>query len=108
MDSPAKILGRSAPAATIETVLYTVPDSYNAHIQGFIVVNRDAAGASFRFSISPKGAATVTRDYLYYDLPIDGNDAFLATLDLELEPTDVVRIYASSALLSFALFGDKR
>ena len=105
---PIKVLTRLAPSAAVEELLYSVPLSSAAKIQGFTVANRSAVPTSFRFSISPKGAATVAADYVYYDLPITGNDTFMSTLDVELEAQDVIRVYATLATLSFTLYGGPR
>jgi hypothetical protein len=53
------------------------------------------------------GAATSNKDYLYYDLLIGGNDTFIATIGVTLATTDVVRVYASSANISFSLYGSE-
>jgi len=100
-----KILARLAPNAATETDFYTVPVSRGARVQGLTVCNRSAVATSFRISVSPKGAATGTRDYLYYDLPITGNDTFMATLDTDLETGDVIRVYNTLATLTFVLYG---
>ena len=46
-------------------------------------------------------------DSLYYDLPLAANDTFAATLGVTLGTTDKVRVYASTANLSFNLFGQE-
>jgi hypothetical protein len=69
------------------------------------VCNRSATPTSFRISVAPAGAADSLEQYLWYDLAIDGNDGFAATIGMTLEATDVVRVYATLATLSFNLFG---
>lgn len=99
-----KILGQSAPAATTEAVLYTVPDSKGAVVSSLVVCNRSTS-ATFRISVSYGGNATANTDYLYYDLPIAANETFIATIGITLSNADRVRVYASSANLTFNLFG---
>lgn len=103
-----KTLGQQAPNATTETDLYTCPaTSADTVISTFIVCNRSATQATFRLSNSVGGGATANKDYIYYDVILAGNDTFAATLGLTIAPTDVVRVYASTANLSFSLFGQE-
>ena len=102
-----KILGQTSPLAATETALYVVPAATAAVISTVVVCNRGVA-ATFRVSISPSGAATDPKDFLYYDLPIVDNDTFAATFGLTLSATDVVRVYSSSTDLSFNIFGTER
>jgi len=55
--------------------------------------------------VAVAGAALATKQYLYYDVAIGGNDTFMATIGITLATTDVVRVYATLATLSFNLFG---
>ena len=105
MPEDRKVLGQSAPAAATLTGLYTVPGSTEAVISTFTVANRSPVATSFRMSVAPAGAGDDVKQYLYYDVAIPGNDTFAATLGLTLAATDVVRIYATLATLSFSIFG---
>lgn len=107
MATTFKILGQVAPSATTETVVYTVPSSTSAVISTITVCNRGAAAATFRISVSVAGAATANKDYVYYDLPIGAYDTFGATMGITLSAADVVRVYASTANLSFNIFGSE-
>lgn len=100
-------LGQAAPNATTETVLLTVPAATSAIISSLVVCNRTGAATTFRVSVSVGGGATATKDYLYYDLQIAGNDTFVATVGITVAAGDVVRVYAGNANLSFNLFGTK-
>lgn len=99
------ILGQVAPAATTETTLYTVPASTNAIISTIAVANRSSSDATFRISCSVNGAATATKDYIAYDVTCSGNGSNYFTLGISLGDTDIIRVYASSANLSFTAFG---
>jgi ribulose 1,5-bisphosphate synthetase/thiazole synthase len=102
-----KNLGQSAPNATTETDLYTVPASTSAVISSLVVCNRGAVVATFRVSVAVGGGATGNKDYLYYDVLIPPNDTFIATVGLTLAATDKVKVYASTANLSLNLFGEE-
>lgn len=100
-----KVLGQSAPSATTLTDIYTVPALSQAVISTITICNRDAAVSTFRVSVAPAGAADDNAHYLYYDLEISANNTFASTIGMTLNTTDVVRVYSSSANLSFSLFG---
>lgn len=100
-----KILGQVAPSATTETDLYTVPGATAAVCSTITACNRGASAATIRVSVAASGAATAAKDYLYYDLTVAAYDTFAATIGITLPATAVVRVYASSANLSFNLFG---
>lgn len=102
-----KVLGQSAPGATTETDLYTVPGATAALCSTLVICNRGASAATVRASVSVGGGATATKDYLYYDLTVAAYDTFAATFGLTLAATDKVRVYASSATVSFSLFGQE-
>lgn len=100
-----KVLGQSAPIATTLTDLYTVPALTQTTVSTISVCNQSATATSFRVSVAPGGAVDDPSQYVYYDLAIDGNNTFAATFGITLSATDVVRVYATDATLSFSLFG---
>jgi hypothetical protein len=102
-----KTLGQSAPSATTETDLYTVPASTSTIISSLLVCNRGASSTTFRISISLAGAATANKDYLYYDVVIPANDTFVATIGATVATTDKVRVFAGNGNLSFSLWGSE-
>ena len=55
--------------------------------------------------MAPAGAVDALQHYLFYDQAIDGNSTFIATIGITLATTDVVRVYATLATLSFNVFG---
>lgn len=100
-----KRLGGVAPSATTETDLYTVPALTQTTTSSLVVCNRDGGGANYRVSVSVGGAATATKDYLFYQYNINAHITDIHVMGLTLGPGDVVRVYASNANLSFSLFG---
>jgi hypothetical protein len=98
MATSYKILAQSSPVATTETS--TIASS-------IMVCNRGTSSATFRISVSASGAATANKDYIYYNVPIGTGDTFVATVGITLGNTDVVRVYATTADLSFNLFGSE-
>jgi hypothetical protein len=103
-----KVLGQSAPAATTESNLYEVPFGASAIVSTLSVCNRAATVATFRISVDVGGSGTGVEDYIYYDQQIQGNDNFSVTAGFSLFAGDIVKVYASSANLSFSAFGVER
>lgn len=100
-----KILGQVAPSATTETDLYTVPAATETIVSTVTVANRGTADATFRIAVCANGAATANKDYIAYDVVVSGNGIYTFTLGLTLDATDKIKVYASSANLSFNAFG---
>lgn len=96
------IFGQAAPAATTEADLYTVPAS--KVFTGYVTVCNRSTAASFRISVAATGGATSNEDYLAYDNAIAANES-LNTKNITVGATGVIRVYASSANLSFTLTG---
>lgn len=105
MATSYKILGQSKPGAATLTPLYTVPAATQTVCSSIVVANQSATATSFRISVAKAGAADDPSQYLYYDLPIPGNNTFIATIGSTFAATDVIRVYATLATLSFNAFG---
>ena len=108
MAETPKVLGQSNPSAAVLTDVYTVPGVTNAVVSTITVCNRSATPTEFRVAVSPAGAGISDEHYLYYDVPIPGNDTFTTTIGISLEATDVIRVRATLATLSFSVFGIER
>lgn len=102
-----KVLGQAAPAATTDTNVYTVPSATEAVISTIVIANRAATAGSFRLSVRPNGASQANQHYLAYDVPIAANDSTTLTLGITVDATDVITVYASSADMSFNVFGSE-
>lgn len=102
-----KILGQSAPAATTEVDLYTVPSATDAVVSSVSVCNRGTATGTFRIYVSPAGAATANANYLVYDAELAPKSTIAFTLGITLDATDELRVYASTADFSFNAFGSE-
>jgi hypothetical protein len=105
MAETSKVLAQSAPSATSLTDAYTCGSSDGAVVSSLTVCNRSATQTSFRISVAIAGAGDANAQYLYYDVIIPGNDTFIATVGITLADTDVIRVYATLATLSFQFFG---
>jgi hypothetical protein len=107
MPTAYKILGQSAPSATTSTDLYTVPSSTEAVVSSIVVANRDAAAATYRISCAINGASLANAQYVAYDVTVGGSDSTVLTLGITLGDTDKIRVYASTANLTFTAFGSE-
>lgn len=105
MATTYKILGQSAPAATTEVDLYTVPAATAAVISTVTVCNRGSSSGTFRLYVSPAGAATANANYIFYDAALAAKQTLTVTLGISLAATDELRVYASNADFSFNAFG---
>lgn len=102
-----RVLGQLAPAATTNTDLYTVAVGRSTVISTLTICNRSSSSATYRIAVRPAGTALVNEDYIAFDTPIAGNDTVALTLGITLAQTDVITVYASTANLSFNLFGSE-
>ena len=102
-----KVLGQSAPSATTATTAYTVPSLKYAVVSTITVCNRATGSATYRISVRPNGDAQANQHYIAYDTPIPGNDTIALTLGLTADAADVFTVYASTANLSFNIFGSE-
>jgi hypothetical protein len=105
MAETLKVLAQSNPVATTLTDAYTVPGATQTIISSITVCNRSAVTTSFRISIAVGGAVDDVKQYLYYDFVIAGNMTFTFVSGITLAATDVMRVYAALATLSFNIFG---
>jgi hypothetical protein len=99
------VLGQSAPSATTDTNVYTVPSATEAVISTIIIANRANTAGSFRLAVRPNGASISNLHYIAYDVPIAANDSTTLTLGITLDAADVITVYCSSANMSVNVFG---
>jgi len=105
MTDTLKVLGQLAPAAAALTALYTVPAATSAVVSTLTVCNTTALPATWRLSVAPAGAGDTLAQYLFYGPNVDPNDSAILSLGIGLAATDIIRVWASIAGLSFSAFG---
>ena len=103
--STYKVLGQVDPSAATLTTAYTVPAVTQAIVNNIVITNRSATATSYRLVIAVAGAGIANKQYIAYDDPILGNETKSLMLGISLATTDVVKVYATLATLSFNLFG---
>jgi hypothetical protein len=102
-----KVLAQSAPSATTNTDVYTVGSGKQAIVSTITVANRSAIARSYRIAIRPAGATLANQHYVAYDVTLAPSDTTALTLGITLTATDVITVYASTADLSFNVFGSE-
>lgn len=107
MATTYKVLGQVAPSATTATTLYTAPSATQTVVSTLIVANRSASAATYRIAIRPNAATLANLHYIAYDVTVGAGDSTTLTLGLTLDEADVITIYASTADLTFSLFGSE-
>lgn len=107
MPTTYKVLGQSAPSATTNTDLYTVPAATTAVCSTLVVTNRGGTASGFRVAIRPGGATLANQHYIIFDNGLAANEAVFLTIGITLAATDVVTIYSSTANMSFSLYGSE-
>jgi glucose-6-phosphate dehydrogenase assembly protein OpcA len=105
MTTTYKVLGQSAPNATTNVDLYTVPASTQSIVSTLVIANRGSASSTYRIAIRPAGQSLANTHYVTYDTLVGGGDSTALTLGITLAATDVITVYASSADLTFSAFG---
>lgn len=107
MPTNYKVLGQSAPSATTDTTLYTVPSATETIISTIVIANRAASAGSYRIAIRPNGATLANSHYVAFDVAIAANDSTALTLGITIDASDVVTVRASSADMTFTAFGSE-
>jgi len=107
MANAYKVLGQSAPSATTDTDVYTVPSATEAVISTIVIANRDTSDATYRIAVRPDGATIANEHYVAYDITVGASDSTALTLGVTMNAADVLTVQASTADLSFSVFGSE-
>ena len=105
MPTAYKVLAQSAPSATTNTDIYTVPAATQTVISTIVVANRAATSATYRIAVRLNGATLANQHYIAYDVTVGASDSTTITIGITLDPSEVITVYASTANLSFNIFG---
>jgi glucose-6-phosphate dehydrogenase assembly protein OpcA len=107
MPTTYKVLAQSAPSATANTDIYTVPAATQTVISTIVVANRAATAATYRIAVRPNGVTLANQHYIAYDVAVGASDSTTITLGITVDAADVITVYASTANLSFNIFGSE-
>jgi len=108
MATTYKVLAQNNPAATTETTLYTVPSSTSAVVSTLSICNQAGSSGTYRIAVRPAAdASTAAKHWIVYGATVAASDSIMLTLGVTLATGDVIRVYGSSANMSFAAFGSE-
>ena len=107
MANTYKVLGQSNPSATTSTTVYTCPSATQTVVSLINVCNRSATPTSFRVSVDVNAGGDSNEDYLAYDVPIGANEVIQLAKGVTLDASDLIRVYATLATLTFSVFGEE-
>jgi hypothetical protein len=105
MAETRKILAQNLPSASGLIDAYSVGVNTQSIVSTLIACNTSSAATTFRVSAAISGSANTASQYIYYDIPIAGNDTFAATIGMTLYAGDKIRVYSAAGSVSFNLFG---
>ena len=97
------ILGQSAPSATTNTSVYTVPASTLSVVNVNILNRSTSAAAVVRLALAASGAPT-DAEYIEYDVSIP-KGGVLERTGLALNASKQVVVYSSTADVSVNVYG---
>jgi hypothetical protein len=107
MATTYKVLGQSAPGATTNTDVYTVPGATTAVLSTIVVANRSASAVTYRIAVRPDGVTLANQHYIAYDVNVGASDSTTITLGITMDAGDVLSVYAGTGDLSFNVFGSE-
>ena len=93
MATSYKVLAQSAPSATTDTPIYTVPTATMTVVSTIVVANRSASDAQYRIAVRPNGAPLANEHYLAYDVTVGASDSTTITLGITMDADDVFEDY---------------
>lgn len=96
------VLGQSAPGASTNTVVYTVPAATVA-VATISIVNTTPLSIPVRLAIASSGTPT-TSEYIEYDTIITANGV-LERSGIVMNATEAVVVFATSAGLAVSVYG---
>lgn len=104
---PLVRLGQTGDASSEVTLFTVTPGTYTyVTARSLIVCNRSGAAATFQVAHNTGGGATAVPDFWFYATPLVPNQSLLFPLDAGLIPGDTLKVQASSANVTFNLYGE--
>ena len=101
-----RVLGQAAPAAGVETALYTCATT-SAVISTLNICNFGAAPDTFTVRVNVGGAGDANKQLLFYLAPLPANTTVTITIGITIETTYVINVTSTNGTSSFNLFGQE-
>jgi hypothetical protein len=105
MATEYKAIAQSAPAATENTDVYTVPAGTQAIISTVFIANENAAAGTVKMWLRVAGATATRAQVLMPTVAVAANDTTMLTGGITMGATDVLTVYCSNADMSINLSG---
>lgn len=110
MATAYKVLGQVATStlgATTEGTLYS-PSGVSAVVSTIAICNQAGTSATYRIAVRKTGEATTAdKNWIVYGATVGASDSIMLTLGATLEDGAAIRVYGSSATMSFTAFGSE-
>ena len=107
MATTYKVLAQLNPSAITETSLYK-PSGKSAVVSTLSICNQAGTSATYRVAVRMTGeSSTTAKNWIVYGATVAASDSILLTLGITIEDGADIRVYASSANLSFVAFGSE-
>lgn len=105
MPTTIKILGQVNPAATTETQLYA-STGVTAAVSSIVVCNQAGTSATYRIAVvdSTSGSAAA-KNWIVYGATVPASDTVVIPAGITMAASQQIRVFASTANLSFSAFG---
>lgn len=107
MPTDYRVLGQVLPSANSLTTLYTVPAAKQAVCSTIAICNQSVTAATYGICVRQAGASQTASQYLAMGATVPGNDTIFMTIGISLTATDVISVSASTATVSFNVFGSQ-
>jgi glucose-6-phosphate dehydrogenase assembly protein OpcA len=105
MATTYKVLGQIEPSANSVTTVYTVPSATQAVISTITACNQGTGSANIRIAVQPNAEALADKHYVAYDVTIGASQTAAFTLGITVDAADIISVRASTATVSFNVFG---
>ena len=105
MATTYKVLGQIEPSAASATTAYTVPAATQAVVSTITACNQGVGSANIRIAVRPDGETLADKHYLVYEAAIGASQTAAFTLGITADAADVITVQASTATVSFNVFG---
>jgi hypothetical protein len=110
MATTYKVLGQvstSTLGATTEGSLYK-PSGVAAVVSTIAIANLAGTSATYRIAVRKTGESSTTdKNWIVYGATVAASDSVLLTIGATLEDGADIRVYGSSATMSFTAFGSE-
>jgi len=112
MPTAYKILGQvdtTTLGATTEGTLYT-STSVESIVSSLIITNQAGTSATYRIAVQPSADASssaTAKHWIVYGATVPASDSVILTVGLTLAAGDRIRVWGSTATLSFSAYGSQ-